>query len=209
MSKRMTHAERRAQLLRVGRSVFARHGFESTSVEEIARAAKVSKPIVYEHFGGKDGLYAVIVDREMEALYQRVAQAIAEGSARERFERAVLAFLTYVEDEPDGFAVLTRDAPMTMRGRGMPSVISDLGTRVQDIFNEQFKAVGYDPKVAPIYAHALIGMVTLAGQWWGGENKRKFKKELVARHLAAIGWMGLRHLPDEPHAIETAESNAP
>src|SRR5690606_15341406 len=156
MSKRMTHAERRAQLIQVGRAVFAEHGYDATSVEEIAREAKVSKPIVYEHFGGKEGLYAVIVDREMDALYQRIASAISDGSARERFEHAVLAFLTYVEDVPDGFAILTRDAPMTMRGRGMPSVISDLGSRVRDIFNEQFKALGYDAKVAPIYAHALI-----------------------------------------------------
>ncbi len=201
MSKRMTHAERRAQLIDVGRRVFARHGFESTSVEEIARAAKVSKPIVYEHFGGKEGLYAIIVDREMNALYERVAASIAEGTARARFEQAVLAFLSYVDDVPDGFSVLTRDAPMTMRGRGMPSVISDLGARVQDIFTEQFKASGYDPKVAPIYAHALIGMVTLVGQWWGNEPKRKFKKEVVASHVAAIGWMGLRHLPTDPERV--------
>lgn len=202
MAKRMTHAERRAQLIRVGRAVFAEHGYESTSVEEIARAAKVSKPIVYEHFGGKEGLYAIIVDREMNSLYERIVASISEGTARQRFEQAVLAFLTYVEDVPDGFTVLTRDAPMTMRGRGMPSVINDLGSRVQDIFNEQFKAVGYDPKVAPIYAHALIGMVTLVGQWWGGAPKKRFKKELVASHVAAIGWMGLRHLPDEPDAVK-------
>ncbi|MGE0326254.1 MAG: TetR/AcrR family transcriptional regulator [Polyangiaceae bacterium] len=201
MSKRMTHAERRAQLIQVGRAVFAKHGYESTSVEEIAREAKVSKPIVYEHFGGKEGLYAIIVDREMDSLYQRISDAIARGSARTRFEQAVLAFLTYVEDEPDGFAVLTRDAPMQMRGRGMPSVISDLGTRVRDIFNEQFKTLGYDAKVAPIYAHALIGMVTLVGQWWGADPKR-FKKEVVASHLAAIGWMGLRHLPQKPQRIQ-------
>jgi len=44
--------------------VFAEHGYDATSVEEIAEQAGVSKPIVYEHFGGKEGLYAVIVDRE-------------------------------------------------------------------------------------------------------------------------------------------------
>ena len=110
---RLTAAQRRAQLLRVGRKVFAKHGYAAGSVEEIARVARVSKPIVYEHFGGKEGLYEVVVDREMDALVQRIAVNIAEGTARQRFERAVLAFLHYVRDEPDGFAVLTRDAPMT------------------------------------------------------------------------------------------------
>ena len=65
-NRRLPALERRAQLIEVGRGVFARHGYEGTSVEEIAKRAKVSKPIIYEHFGGKEGLYAVIVDREME-----------------------------------------------------------------------------------------------------------------------------------------------
>ncbi|MCA9616236.1 MAG: helix-turn-helix transcriptional regulator, partial [Myxococcales bacterium] len=49
---RLSALERRAQLVEVGRSVFAKRGYEGTSVEEIAARAKVSKPIVYEHFGG-------------------------------------------------------------------------------------------------------------------------------------------------------------
>ena len=66
--KRMTGKERREQLLDIGRSLFAERGFEGTSIEEIAAQAGVSKPVVYEHFGGKEGLYAVVVDREVERL---------------------------------------------------------------------------------------------------------------------------------------------
>ena len=58
----MTGAERREQLIAVARALFADRGFEGTSVEEIAAQAEVSKPMVYEHFGGKEGLYAVVVD---------------------------------------------------------------------------------------------------------------------------------------------------
>ena len=111
--KRLSASERRAQLIDVGRSVFAKHGYEGTSVEEIAQRAKVSKPIVYEHFGGKEGLYAVVVDREMSYVVRRITEAIAAGTPRERVERASLAFLTYVRDYPDGFAVLSQDSPMT------------------------------------------------------------------------------------------------
>lgn len=194
--QRLTAAERRAQLIEVGRAVFAEHGYNGGSVEEIARVAGVSKPIVYEHFGGKEGLYAVIVDREMDALVQRIATVISDGPARQRFEQAVLAFLTYVKEEPDGFAVLTRDAPMDTTGKGMQSVISDLAERVATIFNQQFKAAGFNTKVAPIYAHALIGMVTLTGQWWRENQQLDIKT--VASHVAAIGWMGLRHIPKKP-----------
>jgi hypothetical protein len=49
-------AARRAQLITIGRAVFAEGGYEATSVEEIAAWGKVSKPILYEHFGGKEGL---------------------------------------------------------------------------------------------------------------------------------------------------------
>src|SRR5450755_1277159 len=57
----MTGIERREQLLDIGRRLFAERGFEGTSIEEIAAQAGVSKPVVYEHFGGKEGLYAVVV----------------------------------------------------------------------------------------------------------------------------------------------------
>ena len=64
----MTGKERREQLLDIGRRLFAERGFEGTSIEEIAAKAGVSKPVVYEHFGGKEGLYAVVVDREVDRL---------------------------------------------------------------------------------------------------------------------------------------------
>lgn len=198
--KRMNQAERRAQLIRVGRSVFAKHGYDATSVEELARAAGVSKPIVYEHFKGKEGLYAVVVDREMEALFNRVAGSVAEGSPRRRYEQAVLEFLTYVEDEPEGFAILTQEAPVGMAGGGMRSVISHLGERIGVVFEEQLRGAGLETKAAPIYAHGLIGMVTLVGQWWA--ERGGFRKEDVASHIAALGWMGLRHLPKTPETVE-------
>src|SRR5688500_19334357 len=97
---RMTGQERRLQLLEVGRSVFAERGFEAASVEEIAGRAKITKPVVYEHFSGKEGLYAVIVDREVQALLGRITAALAGDHPRALLEQAALAFLTYIEEEP-------------------------------------------------------------------------------------------------------------
>lgn len=194
---RLTAAARRAQLVEVGRGVFAQRGYEATTVEEIAERAKISKPIVYEHFGGKEGLYAVIVDREVEHIVGRIVEAITTGSARERVEQAVLAFLTYVEERKDGFAMLLRDAPSSKRSGEMPALMYDLADRVGDIFSEQFRKAGYDAKAAPIYAHALVGMVAFVGQWWT-ESRKAPSAETVASHLAALAWMGLRHLPKRP-----------
>src|SRR5690349_9284477 len=194
---RLTASARRTQLVEIARAVFARRGYEATSVEEIAARAKVSKPIVYEHFGGKEGLYAVLVDREMDYVVTRITEAISVGTPRERVERAALAFLSYVRDQPDGFIVLSRDAPVSLaRGGGMSSLLNDVAERVAKVFNQTFKKAGYDPKTAPIYAHALVGMVTFVGQWW--VEVRKPPIEEVASHIAALAWMGLRHLPKRP-----------
>jgi AcrR family transcriptional regulator len=195
--QRLTAAQRRLQLLEIGRAAFAAHGYEGTSVEEVALRAGVSKPIVYEHFGAKEGLYAAIVEREMDNLVERVSTVIAQGTPRERFEAAVLAFLTYVRDEPVGFAVLTRDSPNSDARRGLTRVIDDLAGRVGDIFRAAFEQAGYERKFAPIYANALVGMVTQVGQWWAAEG-RALPLAQVAGHVSALGWMGLRHLPRLP-----------
>jgi AcrR family transcriptional regulator len=132
----------------------------------------------------------------MEYVVRRIAEAIAAGLPRERLERAALAFLTYVKDHPDGFAVLAHGAPIASATGGMSSLLNDVAERVGDVFAATFKDAGHDFKAAPIYAHALIGMVTSVGQWW--IEARKPSLEDVASHVVALAWMGLRHLPRRP-----------
>ena len=93
----MTAKERREQLLAVSRQLFAEKGFDGTSIEEIATRANVSKPVVYEHFGGKEGVYAVVVDREVETLTSALTSALeAGGHPKLLVERTALALLDYI-----------------------------------------------------------------------------------------------------------------
>ena len=200
-SGRLTAAARRAQLIEIGREVFAERGYGATSVEEIAARAKVSKPILYDHFGGKEGLYAVVVDREMEYILNRMAEAVTIGSPRARLEKATLAYLTYVRERPQGFAVLLRDAPQQQLNGSMPALMYELADRIGDVFTEQFREAGYDPKSAPIYAHALVGMVAFVGQWWT-EGDKPPSVETVASHITALAWTGLRQLPKKPSLLK-------
>ncbi|TFH25599.1 MAG: TetR/AcrR family transcriptional regulator [Myxococcales bacterium] len=203
--KKLPAAARRAQLIDVGRKAFAEKGFEGISVEEIADRAKVSKPILYQHFGGKEGLYAVVVDREMEQVVTIISEAISTGTPRERVEAAALAFLRYVKDNPEGFAVLSHDTPVGVRDGTLSSVLNEVADRVGNVFASSFKAAGYSPTVAPIYAHALVGMVSFVGQWW--VDVRKPSVETVASHISALAWMGLRRLPKKPErAVDRASS---
>ncbi|MCW2505274.1 MAG: TetR family transcriptional regulator [Actinomycetia bacterium] len=196
---RMTGKERREQLLNVGRTLFAERGFEATSIEEIAARAHVSKPVVYEHFGGKEGLYAVVVDREMSHLMAMVTSALTGGHPRELCEQAALALLTYIEEETDGFRILVRDSPVTSATGNFSSLINDIASQVEHILNKEFKTRGYETKLAGLYSQALVGMVALTGQWW--VEVRKPKKEEVAAHLVNLAWNGLHNLEAKPRLV--------
>lgn len=196
---RMTGKERREQLLDIGRALFAERGFEGTSVEEIAAKAGVSKPVVYEHFGGKEGLYAVVVDREMRRLLEMVTSALTAGHPRELLEQAAFALLDYIEAYTDGFRILVRDSPVAQSTGTFASLISDIATQVEDILGLEFKNRGFDPKLAPLYAQALVGMVALTGQWW--LDVRTPRKAEVAAHLVNLSWHGLDGLEAEPRLI--------
>jgi AcrR family transcriptional regulator len=202
---RMTGPQRREQLIEVGKRVFADKGFEAATVEEIASTAKVSKPVVYEHFGGKEGLYAVVVDREIQSLLARITQALDEpGRARDLLERAALALLDYIEASSDGFRILVRDSPPGQSTGSLASLLSDVATRVEHLLAAEFKRRRLDPKSAPIYAQMLVGMVALTGQWW--LEQRKFKKADAAAHLVNLAWNGLAGLEASPRLHSTAKS---
>ncbi len=196
----MTGRERREQLVAVGRTLFAEKGFEATSIEEIAARAGVSKPVVYEHFGGKEGLYAVVVDREMSDLLDRLTRALSAREPRELVEQAALALLTYIEEETDGFRILVRDSPVAASAGGtFSSLLNDIASQVEHILGREFAERGIDTGHAPMYAQMLVGMVALTGTWWLEE--RKPKREEVAAHLVNLGWNGLSHLEAAPRPL--------
>ena len=216
---RMSASERREQLIAVARGLFAERGFDATSVEEVAARAQVSKPVVYEHFGGKEGLYAVVVDREITTISAAISSAIADpaadaadaaaapqadrhapggsdasGSASRIAERAALALLTYIEDSPDGFRILSAGSD---RAAGTYStLLADVAIEVSGILASQFAAHDLDPRTAPLYAQMLVGIVAMPAQWW--LENRSMSKEEVAAHMVNLAWNGLRGMKAEP-----------
>lgn len=193
----MTGSQRREQLIVVSRALFATKGFEGTSVEEIAARAKVSKPVVYEHFGGKEGVYAVVVDREVQKLLGMLTEQLSSGGHPRRIvERAALALLDYIEANTDGFRILVRDSPVAQATGTFSSVIGDVASQVEHLLAEQFRLRRLDPAAAPMYAQMLVGLIALTGQWWL-ETQRPEKAE-VAAHIVNLTWNGLRGLEKTP-----------
>jgi AcrR family transcriptional regulator len=192
----MTGTERRAQLLDIGRRLFAERGLDGTSIEEIAAKAGVSKPVVYEHFGGKEGLYAVVVDREVERFVTMATRLLDGEDTMPKFEVAAVVLLRYIQDNADGFRILVRDSNPASGSGTFASLISDIASQVEYILGDVLKARGYDPKLAPMYAQMLVGMVAFTGQWW--LDARKPKLEEVAAHLVNLAWNGLSQLDPKP-----------
>jgi AcrR family transcriptional regulator len=192
----MTGKERRAQLLDVGRRLFAERGLDGTSIEEIAAQAGVSKPVVYEHFGGKEGLYAVVVDREVERFLTMATTLLDGEDTMAKFEIAAVELLRYIQENSDGFRILVRDSNPTSGSGTFASLISDIASQVEHILGDVLKSRGYDPKLAPIYSQMLVGMVAFAGQWW--LDARKTKLEDMAAHLVNLAWNGLSQLDPKP-----------
>lgn len=196
---RMTGTQRRHQLIEVARGLFAERGFEGTSIEEIAQRAGVSKPVVYEHFGGKEGLYAVVVDREMETLLEMVTSSLTKNRSRYRVQQVALALLTYMEDRTEGFQILVRGTPTSGDSGRYSSLLTDAISQVEHLLASDFQRRDRDPALAPLYAQALVGMVTATAQWW--LDVREPSKEVVAAHLVNLCWNGLMHLELDPHLV--------
>jgi AcrR family transcriptional regulator len=188
----MTGQERRQQLLDIGRRLFAERGFEGTSIEEIAAQAGVSKPVVYEHFGGKEGLYAVVVDREVERLTTITMSLLDGQQSRPKFEAAAVTLLRYIQDNTDGFRILVRDSSPGTSSGTYGTLLSDIAGQVEYIMADFLKSRGRDPKLAPMYSQMLVGMVAFTGQWW--LDARKPKVEQVAANLIDLAWNGLSQL---------------
>jgi AcrR family transcriptional regulator len=194
---RMTGPQRRSQLVDVGRGLFAVRGLDGTTIEEIAAAAGVSKPVIYEHFGSKEGLYTQVVEFEFRILLTAITDALTEeAKPRVLVERAALALLTYIEERTDGFRILLRDAPPSQPEGAFSTLLSHVTSQVEYILSDEFARRGFSAADGAMYAQMLVGMVAMTGQWW--QDSRQPDKRAVAAHLVNLAWNGLTGLKKDP-----------
>ena len=194
---RMPAAERRQQLVEVGRRIFAEYGYDAATVEEIASAAGVSKPVIYKHFGGKEGLYQVIVDRETTTLNSILEEQIRPDlHPREALEGTIVGLLDYIQVNPDGFGLMVHQSPDVLAGSQFSTIMSDMGEHLTRLLGAYFEQLGFNVDTAPLYGQMLAGMVGTMGQSWSKEKETT--KEVLAAHLVNLMWNGLRGLEHNP-----------
>ncbi|GAA3982264.1 TetR family transcriptional regulator [Thermobifida alba] len=157
---------RRRAILDAADAVIQREGPDAP-MTAIAAEAGISKPILYRHFGDKSGLYRALAERHVDPLMERVREKLREpADLRPRVRATVGTYLRMIGDNLNLYRFLMHRATAED-----PRTRGDVGLMVRR-FGEEFAETLVaerhiaDPVRAQIVAHAVIGMVQAAGEWW-------------------------------------------
>jgi AcrR family transcriptional regulator len=188
-------AERRAELLRAANQVVKRDG-PNASMSAIAAEGGVTKPILYKHFGDKGGLYQAIAEFYVRQLMERLRDALkSENDPHGLIRRTIDAYIGFVEEEPEAYRFLMHRA-ISERPEAEATVsqfIQQVAREVAVILGEELRRAGIDSGGAQPWAHGIVGMVQLAGDWW--LKNRTMTRERLVEYLDVLLWSGFSTLP--------------
>ena len=194
MGMRLRAAERRAQLLGVARRLFARDGYRGASMESIAEAAGVTKPVLYQHFSSKRALYSALLANDLGRLTQELETAFSQaGDNEERLRRGFGAYFGFVDRHEDAFRLLFTEALGLDADfqRQVTEFRRWVAARVARIIAAE---AGLAPPRARALAAAIVGMAEGAVGWWLDERRPLEPREL-ADELAGLAWKGFARFP--------------
>lgn len=194
-SSRMPRDQRRLQLLDVAGRVFAERGYHNAAMDDIAEAAGVSKPVLYQHFPSKLDLYLALVDRACEEIVEIVRQAIAGSSSNsDRVEAALGSFYQFVAQSGRSFRFvfesdLTGDATVQAR---IWKVHQDLAEAIGQTIAQD---TGEAPDRARLLGISLVGLAQVGARYWVGTLRDQMTAEEASQLIATLAWRGMRSFP--------------
>ena len=184
---------RAEQLLDVAERVFAEAGYSGTSIETIAAQAGVTKPLVYRHFGSKEGIYLACLRRARGQMEAMMAEAWATTpDLRTKLERGADAYFRFVESEPIRWRVLHG------ADTGVPRAVAEEATQMHLATERGFTALvagtpaAADPQRVLAYCHALGGAAHQLAQWW--LRTPGIPREQLVAWYCEMTWDGVRAL---------------
>lgn len=169
-TRRIPRAERELQMLEAAARLFGEKGFEATSMDDVAQACGVTKPMVYSYFESKEGLYSAMIHRAGNHLVTAFLEIGKESDPTRRLKMSLQIFLEFVERYGASWRMVFSQPPS-----GMKSMDAIAGYRQQIMQAAvytlaKFRPVGADGKTArdivEPYAHALLGAGEAVAQWW-------------------------------------------
>jgi AcrR family transcriptional regulator len=189
MTSRLSATARREQLLQVALDVFARSGYHDTSMNDVAEAAGVTKPVLYQHFESKRDLFQALLDD----VGARMLHAITVGTAgatdgKSRTELGFRAYFRWVSEDHDSFMLLYS---------GSSRRDQEFSRAVRRVTNGMVQAIApliaadIDDEHRLTLAHAIVGLAEGASRRLV-ERGDEFDPDEVARQVSDLAWAGLR-----------------
>jgi AcrR family transcriptional regulator len=193
MPIRLSADERRAQLERIAGQLFADSGYHGVSMEQLADAAGVSKPVLYQHFPSKRDLYLALVRDAVREMETRV-RAELEGTTdnRARVEGATAAYFAFVDD-PRFKLVFSAERSDDEVHDEVSAAHRRLTETVAELISED---AGLDRASALFLAAALRGLATDGARWWS--DHYDVSRDQAAHLAAQLAWRGLGSFGPRP-----------
>ncbi|HEY4454930.1 MAG TPA: TetR/AcrR family transcriptional regulator [Pseudonocardiaceae bacterium] len=194
-TKGVPRGERESQILAAGTEEFGRAGYAGASMVEIARRVGVTKPLLYQYFGSKDGLYLACLRRAGDQLAGGVAETMAAGGEPDRMPLAVLSAIFETFDQDRYAWKLLRDPTVPSTGE-IAAAAEDYRTRL-----DAFALIGAgqllgsrglsDPVDTQVVAHVWTGVVDSLIGWWidrPGESAAAMTDRCARVMAKLFGW---------------------
>jgi AcrR family transcriptional regulator len=204
-----TRAARRLQLLDAAVEAIRRHGPAAT-MEQLAAAGSVTKPILYRHFGDRDGLIRAIGHRFAVELLESVQSTLsAEMGARARLRHSVDGYLAFLERDPNLYRFLMQqrmERPALVTDEGGGALLDEIARQVTSVIGEQLRASGLDAAPAEPWGYGIIGLVHFAGDWW--LEHRSMPRNQLTDYVTTLLWDGFHGLTADMQASANASTRS-
>jgi AcrR family transcriptional regulator len=201
LKARMPAAARRSQLLEVALERFAAGGYHETSMEEIADAAGVTKPVLYQHFQSKQELFLELLDTVGRDLLRGVeSRAGAETQPHQQVLAGFRAYFDFVCNRTSAFQILFGS------GARISDEFADSVRRLEERMAAviaRFIEADINAEHRDLLGNAIVGLAEVAGRRWvaghSADPMDPAAADQMATRLADLVWAGLRGLPREGH----------
>ena len=185
-------------MLAAAEQAFAERGFHAASVDAIAEASGITKPMIYAYFGSKEGLYRACMQRARARLLTALRDGVDTSAAPDQqLWHGLLAVFTFVERERDSWAILLGEVtqgtgPFAQDGA---AVRRELSALIAELLRRAASAEGLDTgALADQLARALMGAGESLAVWWAEHPEEPVER--IALVLMNFAWNGLGGLID-------------
>jgi len=187
---RLPAAERRVQLIEVAKEVLSSQGFHDTTMSEIAKAAGVTKPVLYQHFESKRDLYTALLQETGDRLSEAIEIAVSNASGPEEQVRFGFgAYIRFVQDDPDGFRILFSGA--SRQDPEWAKIPEHVEATIADGIAVRMEQTDWSLTRRRILAHGLIGLAEGMMRQWHLNGADTFDLDEMSSDLQAVAWHGL------------------